>query len=174
LLDPLFIVELAASIYWKSRLGRCGARFRVKPTTTVTGHAHIAIGENFSAQGQLQLHAENGWIEIGDDVSVNSNVMIAASDGRITIGNGVLIASNVVLRSSDHATARCAPIRNQPHIRGEIVVEDDVWIGSNAVITSNVTLAMGTVVGAGAVVTRSTEPYSIVAGVPARKIGERA
>lgn len=54
-----------------------------------------------------------------------------------------------------------------------IIVEDDVWIGANAVLVSGVTIGKGSVVGAGAVVTRSFPPYSIIAGVPARTIGTR-
>jgi galactoside O-acetyltransferase len=97
-----------------------------------------------------------------------------AAAGKIVIGNCVLIAPNVVLRAANHDIGRGpVPIRHRPSVSGEIIIEDDVWIGSNAVVTADVTLARGTVVGAGAVVTSSTEPYSIVGGVPARKIGER-
>jgi len=54
--------------------------------------------------------------------------------------------------------------------KGPIIVEDDVWIGTDAIILSGVRLAKGTVIAAGSVVTKSTEPYSIVAGNPAKKI----
>ena len=56
---------------------------------------------------------------------------------------------------------------------GEIIVEDDVWIGANTVILKNVFIGKGAIVAAGAVVTSNIEEYSIVAGVPARKIGQR-
>lgn len=54
-----------------------------------------------------------------------------------------------------------------------VVVGDDVWIGANAVIAGGVTIGRGAVVGATAVVTHDVAPYTIVAGVPARQIGER-
>ena len=54
--------------------------------------------------------------------------------------------------------------------KGRIVVEDDVWIGANAIIMSGVTLSKGTIVATGSVVTKNTEPYSIVGGVPAKLI----
>ena len=57
--------------------------------------------------------------------------------------------------------------------KGKIVVENDVWIGSNVLILSGVTLRQGTVVAAGSVVTKSTEPYSVVGGNPARFIKKR-
>ena len=68
---------------------------------------------------------------------------------------------------------RGSPIREQGFVHAPVIIEDDCWTGANVVIAKGVTLARGTVVGANAVVTKSTEPYSIVAGVPARKIAER-
>lgn len=57
--------------------------------------------------------------------------------------------------------------------KGPVVVEDDVWIGADALIMQGVTLGRGTVVAAGSVVVRSTEPYSIVGGNPAKLIRKR-
>lgn len=54
-----------------------------------------------------------------------------------------------------------------------ISIEDDVWIGTRSVILAGIPLARGTVVAAGGVVTKDTEPYSVVAGVPARIISRR-
>lgn len=57
--------------------------------------------------------------------------------------------------------------------KGDIIVEDDVWIGTRCLILSGVTLARGTVVAAGSVVVKSTEPYSIIGGNPAKLIKKR-
>ena len=57
--------------------------------------------------------------------------------------------------------------------KGPIILEDDVWIGTNALILSGVKISKGTVVAAGSVVTHSTEPYTIVGGVPAKLIKKR-
>lgn len=54
--------------------------------------------------------------------------------------------------------------------KGRITLEDDVWIGERTTILSGVTLKRGTVVAAGSIVTKSTEPYSIVGGVPAKRV----
>jgi maltose O-acetyltransferase len=56
---------------------------------------------------------------------------------------------------------------------GEVLIEDKVWIGFRAIILPGVVVGQGAVVAAGSVVTKSVEPFTIVAGVPARKIGER-
>ena len=56
---------------------------------------------------------------------------------------------------------------------GPIVLEKDVWIGANAVVTMNTRIATGCVIGAGAVVTKDTQPMGIYGGVPAKQIGQR-
>lgn len=118
---------------------------------------------------------QDGVIEIGDRVSFNNNVHInACGGGRIILGNDVLVAPNVVLRASDHITSSLdKPIREQGHKPGEIVLEDDVWLGSNVTVIGDVRIGRGAVVAAGAVVIKDVEPYSIVGGVPAKFIKKR-
>lgn len=84
-----------------------------------------------------------------------------------------MIGPNVVIRAADHGLSKDILIRKQQHIGGIIIIEDDVWIGSNAVILKDVKLGKGCVIAAGAVVTKDVEPYTIVGGVPAKKIAER-
>jgi galactoside O-acetyltransferase len=172
--DPGLVADLLYSRMVRRRLRRCGAGLRLRRSTVITGHENIVIGRNFVSMGQLYLYAnDGGYVEIGDDCDVNTNVQIGGASGRIIMGNHIMIAPNVVLRAANHGMARGTPMKRQGTIPGEIRIEDDVWIGSNAVVTADVVLARGTVVGAGAVVTHSTEPFSIVGGVPARKIRER-
>ena len=104
--------------------------------------------------------------EIGDDVSINSFVHIWGHGG-VKIGNRVLTATHVAITSLTHdytyENMRYAPIIAKP-----VVIEDDVWIGSNAVVNPGVTIGKGAVVGAGAVVTKDVPPEAIVVGVPAK------
>ncbi len=105
---------------------------------------NIIIGNNFYSMGYLYMYGNGGEIVVGDNVSVNTNVQIGTSvGGRIVIGNNVIIASNVVIRSYDQGIKASQLIRNQPHTPGDVIIEDDVWIGSSAVITANVTLSKG-------------------------------
>jgi galactoside O-acetyltransferase len=112
---------------------------------------------------------------VGDNASINSNVQLGAADGgSITIGRDVLIGPNSVLRASDHEHAsREIPIKNQGHTGGTIVIEDDVWIASNCVILKNVRIGAHSIVAAGSVVTKDIQPYSIVAGAPAKIVSKR-
>lgn len=155
------------------RVSKTGRRFMPAYPLKIVGGENICIGDNFRSMGCNYLYANDGAITIGDNMSMNTNVQVGGSSGRITIGDNVLIGPNVVLRAADHGIAMGAPIRFQSHVGGEIVVEDDVWIGANAVILRDVTLGQGCVVAAGAVVTKNVEPYAVVGGVPARKISSR-
>ena len=173
IVNPLFWLGLIYSFCSRFKFKLCGVGFRTKFPLTVTGGKKIKIGKNFIIMSGSYLYANDGELHIGDNCSINSNVRIGASNGKVVIGNGVMIAPNVVIRAANHGIRRESAMRYQSHTYGEIHIEDDVWIGSNAVITSGVTLAKGTVVTAGAVVTKSSEPYSIIAGAPAKRIGDR-
>ena len=167
------LLQRMYSFIMKKYLSRCGNNFYSAHPLTILGGENISIGNNFRAMGQDYLYGNDGEIVIGNNLSINTNVQIGASGGKIIIGNDVLIGPNVVIRAANHGVLRKTLINKQPHSGGTITIEDDVWIGSNAVILKNVRIAKGTIVAAGAVVTKDTEPYSIVGGIPAKKISER-
>lgn len=113
-------------------------------------------------------------LSVGSGASINANVIINACNGHIRIGDHVLIGPNVVMRAANHIFADPSRlIREQGHDGGEIVVEDDCWIGAGAIILKGVTIGRGSVIGAGAVVTRDILPGSVAVGVPAKVIGRR-
>jgi acetyltransferase-like isoleucine patch superfamily enzyme len=112
-------------------------------------------------------------IRAGRNLHVNGGAFFDGRGG-LTIGANVLVGPNAVLLSSQHHWSDpTLPIVLQGHRLAPTTVGDDVWIGANVVVTPGVTIATGTVVGAGSVVTADTAPYTIVAGVPARHIGDR-
>jgi len=105
-------------------------------------------------------------------ISIGANCMIGFHcrlDGRgnLTIGNNVNISSYTIIESGSH-DLETFEARFEP-----IIIHDHVWIGTRALILQGVEIGEGAVVAAGSVVTKSVAPYSIVAGVPARVIGER-
>jgi galactoside O-acetyltransferase len=168
------LVRLFYGYSVRMKLRRCGTRFLPGFPLTVKAGQNIRIGNNFRSMGHDYLYADEGSIEIGDNMSMNTNVQIGASSGKIVIGNNVLIGPNVVLRAADHGLSKDAAIASQAHNSGVITIEDDVWIGANAVILRNVRLGQGCVVAAGAVVTKDVAALAVVGGVPARKISLRA
>lgn len=98
----------------------------------------------------------------------------ATLDGRngIEIGENVNFSSNVSVWTEQH-DHRDSFFRCDTQKKAPVKIGDRVWIGPNALILHSVEIGEGAVIAAGAVVTKSVEPYSIVAGIPARKIGER-
>jgi galactoside O-acetyltransferase len=99
---------------------------------------------------------------------------LSADGGSIVVCFQTAIGPGTVVRASNHKfDDRNVPIMDQGHIPGRIVIEDDVWIGANCVITPDVVIGHGAVVGAGAVVTKDVPPFAVVGGVPAKVIGWR-
>lgn len=112
-------------------------------------------------------------IEIGKRVVIRGQTILMASElASIRIGNDVLIGSGAHFYASNHRfDQRDKLIAEQGHYATEdIIIEDDVWIGANAIILPGVRVGRHSVIGAGSVVTKSVEPFSLYAGVPARKI----
>ncbi|WP_067450516.1 sugar O-acetyltransferase [Nocardia alba] len=103
----------------------------------------------------------------GDNVFVNQGCTFMDKGG-IRIGNGVMIAPKVSLITGGHPLPLAE--RREYLCFAPIVIEDDVWIGTAAVITQGVSIGAGTVVAAGAVVTHDVPAGVVVAGVPARVI----
>lgn len=117
----------------------------------------------------------SGDVVIGERVTLNSGVVIYTGNG-VSIGNDVAVAANTTFAATNHEFAdRTRPIRTQGFrpSKGGIVVEDDVWIGANVVLLDGTVLRRGVVVAAGSTVRGEVPPFAIVAGAPARKIGER-
>lgn len=112
-------------------------------------------------------------IKIGYNVFINRGAYITAR-APITIGDNALIGPYVVINSGSHHYADPNKlIRNQGHSMAPVIIEADVWIGAHATLLPGVTIKKGAVVAAGAVVTRSVESYTVVAGVPARLLKKR-
>lgn len=110
-------------------------------------------------------------IEIGSRVQINEECWIRNA----TIGNTVMIAPRVMILVSGHNTERTdIPMMDQgPRRYPQTVIEDDVWIGAQALILPGIRIGRGAIVAAGAVVTKDVEPYAVVGGNPARLIKYR-
>jgi galactoside O-acetyltransferase len=163
-------------LYFSLRLKQLGERSNVFTGLEIVAPKNICIGENFIVFRNCSIQApDRGSVNIGHNVSLNSNVLIdAGQGGRILIGNNCLIGPNCVLRAADHVfDDPNIPIRQQGHRSGMIELEEDVWLGSNVVVTRSVKIGRGSVVGAHSVVTHDLPPYSIAVGVPARRIKGR-
>jgi len=89
----------------------------------------------------------------------------------VTLGDEVILAQNVIASGLNHSYEDVnTPIWRQPCTTAEIVLEDECWIGANAVITAGVRIGKHAVVAGGSVVTKDVPPYSIAVGNPARVV----
>ncbi len=154
------------------RLRRChlGRRVTVWGNPHVTATGTIALGDRVTIHSflsRVQLSAGPGaTLSVGDDTYVNNGAVLSARQS-VTVGRRCQIASGVMLMDADfHAVGDLAA----PGKAAPIVVEDDVWLATRAVVLKGVTVGRGAVVAAGAVVTKDVPPYTLVAGVPARPI----
>ncbi len=151
-----------------------GAGASLDPRAFPARGGPIAIGEGSVVRAGAMLLPSGGSIRIGQRSSVNHYVVINGQGG-VSIGNDVLIAAFVSIFAGSHRFSDPnRPIRQQGmETRGGIVIEDDVWIGTHCVLLDGVRIGRGSVVAAGAVVTRDVPPFSVVAGVPARILRNR-
>lgn len=133
-------------------------------------HREIVIGARCSIASGCFVH---GPVRLGDEVSLNQRVVLDGGAAGIVVGTGTRIAADVHVYAWDHGMAPERPIREQPVTSQGIVIGEDVWIGAGAGITDGVTIGAHAVVGMKAVVTRDVPAWAIVAGSPARVVGDR-
>lgn len=128
----------------------------------------IAIGPHTSVHRLCRFYAPSRVI-IGAHTVINREVLLDGRSG-LTIGDNVSISEGVVILTLEHDPN--SPIFEN---RGALVtIHNRVFIGMQALILSGITIGEGAVVAARAVVTHDVAPYTIVAGIPARPIGERS
>lgn len=121
----------------------------------------------------IRTTGDNCHIEIGEHTAVNPYSCIHGP-GSIKIGKDCLIASHVGIYANNHIFADPdRPIREQGLTCKGIVIEDDCWLGSGVKVLDGVTIGRGSVIGAGAVVTKDIPPYSVAVGVPAKVVAQR-
>lgn len=99
--------------------------------------------------------------------------LVASPNASITIGDNCLISYNVHIRTDMHTYKKGVLMMDQPNVEKPINIGDDCWIGFGAQILAGVSVADGSVIGAGAVVTKDTKCNGIYVGVPARLIKYR-
>lgn len=142
----------------------------------------IEIGKRTLVMHGSVLHVYNfrgiphSGIWIGED-SLIGEYNVIRGQGGVRIGNRVYTSPMVQIVAVNHVfDDPSRPFIEQGITAQGITIEDDVWIGSGAIITDGVTIGRGSVVAAGSVVTSNVEPHSLVAGSPARtirKVGDR-
>jgi acetyltransferase-like isoleucine patch superfamily enzyme len=128
----------------------------------------FALGDDSTIEDFATVNNGVGDVRIGNRTRIGISCVVI---GPVTIGDDVMLAQNIVLSGLNHPYEDVTmPISKQKVTTKEIKVDDEVWIGSNAVITAGVTIGKHSVVAAGSVVTKDVPAYSIAVGNPARII----
>lgn len=126
-------------------------------------------------RGTIVEVGAGGNVTIGDDTHIQAGCHLKGFLRDLRIGANVQLAPHCGLSPYEHSISDVTrPIMAQGiESKGDIVIEDDVWLGLGVNVLDGVTIGRGAVIGAGAVVTRSVPPFAIAAGVPARVIRSR-
>jgi len=139
----------------------------------------IVLGRNCHIYGLLTVYNYGGTIKFGDNCSLGEYSRIVSGKS-IQIGNRVMIAHNVnILDNNSHP--KDAKLRHEDFMitysegmkeydlsAKEVVIEDDVWIGFNSTILKGVRIGRGAIIGAGSVVAKDVEPWTVNVGNPLR------
>jgi acetyltransferase-like isoleucine patch superfamily enzyme len=193
-----FLYSFLIKIIFKLHGVRVGKKFYIEgtPKLKIRGKGiNIDIGNNISIFGNIDLRnreigkiifedkvkfddnvrivsAKDGIIKIGESSVIGPNTIINGG-GNVIIGKKVMFAKNISINANDHGFKRSMNIMDQGFSYADVIIEDDVWLGANVCVNKGVVIRKGSVIGANAVVTQDTDPYSINNGVPSKKMRER-
>ena len=159
---PRWFIRMLAPLYQKR--GRGSVIYRSVRMDTPP-YRHFALGRRSVIESFCCINNAVGDVIIGNDTRIGLHCTVI---GPVVIGSHVNLAQGITISALNHNFAdRTMPIDAQGVTTRPIVIEDDVWIGANAVVLPGVRIGKHAVVAAGSVVTRDVPSCSLVAGVPA-------
>lgn len=159
-LMPAYLWDKLWAPVWKRGMKHCGKGVYFRPMSSdIKGLEKLSVGDGTSIPKGSTIYCTEAPLTIGRKVIFGPRPTIITGDHRIDIVGKYII---------DVTVDEKLPENDAP-----VVIEDDVWCGANVTILKGVTIGRGSVVAAGAVVTQSFPPYSIIGGVPAKLIKMR-
>lgn len=163
---PRWVIRSLVNPFFHSKSN--GAKIRSFARLDVFPYNKFTIGKNSIIEDFTVINNGVGDLYIGDNTMIGIGSVLI---GPAKVGNNVMLAQHVVASGLNHQyTDVNIPTNLQPVVCKEIIIEDEVWIGANAVITSGVVIGKHAVIGAGSVVTKSIPPYSVAVGNPAKVV----
>lgn len=159
---------LGKILYWmKKAMNHCITKYEKTLFLSCGNKVHIGRNCTFTYK----------TISIGESVYFGNNCVVQSAHGYIKIGSHVMFGPGVNLHGGDHLIHEKGifmdDVTKQFGMDNDLIIEDDVWIGANAIVLSGVTIEKGSVIGAGTVVTKNVPPYAIVVGNPGKIISYR-
>ena len=157
---PSYLWDRLWAPVWKRGMRYCGRGVYLRPMSSdIKGIENRSVGDGTSIPKGSTIYCADAPLTIGRKVIFGPRPTIITGDHRIDIIGKYII---------DVTVDEKLPENDLP-----VVIEDDVWCGANVTILKGVTIGRGSVVAAGAVVTKSFPPYSIIGGVPAKLLKMR-
>lgn len=163
---PAYLWDMLWAPIYKRAMAHCGKNVYLRPMSSDLKGLHN--------------------ISIGEGTSIPKGAVFYCTDAPLTIGKKVVFGPKPTIITGDHVTdvigKHIIDVQKSysysPDMEGvsydlPVVIEDGCWIGANVTILKGVTIGRGSVVAAGAVVTKSCPPYSIIGGVPAKLLRMR-
>ena len=137
----------------KASFGSCGKNVRVGRGSSFSGIGNVHVGNRVALGADTRIMCTLAKVTLHDNIMFGPHVTI------ITGGHRMDVVGRYMIDITDK--------EKRPEDDRDIVIESDVWVGANSTILRGVTVGQGSVIAAGAVVTKDVPPYSIVGGVPA-------
>ena len=159
-LAPAYLWDAMWAPVWKRCMKHCGTGVYLRPMSSdIKGLGNLSIGDGTSIPKGSTFYCTKAALTIGNKVLFGPNPTIMTGNHRIDV-----LGKHII----DVTDAEKLPVDDMP-----VTIEDDVWCGANVTVLRGVTIGRGSVIAAGAVVTKSIPPYSIAGGIPAKVIKMR-
>ena len=176
LLGHASFVDLRARLVDAGNLA-VGAHCQIYAGATIRAngsrHPAVSVGRYGIIRENAFIDAHGGWIDLAEGVFVGQNAVIYGQGG-VSVGACTLLSPGVTVISAKHSFDRIdVPIKFQPETFLGISIGSDCWLGAESVVLDGVSIGNGTVVGAGAVVTRDLPAGVVAMGAPARVVRSR-
>ncbi|RLD63736.1 MAG: hypothetical protein DRJ01_02990 [Bacteroidetes bacterium] len=195
-ISPVLKGQMFKLFYSSARI-KIGKNFQCNtfPHVLINKNCKIIIKNNVVFRRDVELRSHGtSKIVINNNVRIDRGVRIlAANESKIRINSGTriglysvlnggddinigeknLISGFVYLQTSMHNHKKGKSVQEQGYLHSPITLENDVWIGTHAVILPGCNIGQGAVIGSNAVVTKSVSPESVIGGVPAKLIKKR-
>ena len=163
-LVPSYLWDKMWAPVWKRCMKHCGKGVYIRPMSSdIKGLWNLSVGDGTSIPKGSIIYCTDAPCIIGKKVLFGPRPTIITGDHRIDILGKYITDVTVEEKFVDGVN-----VYDQP-----VVIEDGVWCGANVTILKGVTIGRGSVVAAGAVVTKSFPPYSIIGGIPAKLVKMR-
>lgn len=149
-------------------------KYFVHPLAIIERKDLVDIGDGTEINEYVIIKTQKNKVKLGKYVQLNPFTVIYGGTG-ITIGDNVMIAPHCMIASGNHDFKQTGyPMRFAGTLsKGPIIIEENVWVGANCTITDGVRIGKESLIAANSVIINDVEPWSIVGGVPAVKIGTR-